>query len=140
MSGEVLPSVPVSVGELADKITILELKRRHAREERALRNIEKELGLLQAVWDGLDRPAEAAGLVAELRGINGRLWEIEDDIRACEARGRFGEDFVSLARSVYLTNDRRSAVKRKINRVMKSGLVEEKVHPAYAADQDQDKR
>lgn len=140
MSGEQLPSVPVSVGELADKITILELKRRHLGQGPALRNVEKELGLLRAVWDGLDRPDEAAGLVEELRGVNGRLWEIEDDIRACEAGGRFGGEFVSLARSVYLTNDRRSALKRDINRIMKSGLVEEKVHPAYGADKDQDKR
>ncbi|MDD3446024.1 MAG: DUF6165 family protein [Zavarzinia sp.] len=127
------PSVPVSWGELWDKITILELKMKHLSSAEALRNVEVELKLLgkvvadanAAAIDGLD------ALVDELRAVNGQLWVIEDDIREEERKKDFGEKFVSLARSVYFRNDERAAVKRRINKLLASEIVEEKSYAAY---------
>jgi hypothetical protein len=121
--------VPVSVGELIDKITILEIKQAHLRGE-ALAHVERELQLLQQV-------AEVAGLqpdpslLQELRQVNRDLWEIEDAIRELERHADFGARFIALARSVYRTNDRRAELKRTLNTRYGSALVEEKSYAPY---------
>ncbi len=125
-------SIPVSPGELLDKITILEIKSEQIVDPDKLENVHLELELLEQVWSEAD-PDEPE--VEELRGllaqINRELWEIEDDIRDCEARKDFGETFVALARAVYRTNDRRSEVKMAINRKLGSEIIEEKSYSQY---------
>lgn len=124
--------VPVSPGELLDKLTILRLKQERIADPGKRANVIREREALEAVVRaGLpDRP-EVETLGEELYGINAALWDIEDAIRACEAAGDFGPRFVSLARSVYHTNDRRAAVKREINLALGSALVEEKSYSDY---------
>lgn len=124
--------VEVSAGELVDKITILEIKAERISDPAKLANVRRELGSLTAARrEALPISEELDELAAELRRINERLWEIEDDIRDCERQGDFGERFVKLARSVYRTNDRRAAAKRSINDLLGSELVEEKDYAAY---------
>jgi Family of unknown function (DUF6165) len=117
--------VPISVGELMDKIAILEIKSERIANETQLANIRRELSALRAVGFGIDR-AMLDGLCAELKQVNARLWDIEDAIRECDAGGDFGEKFVALARSVYRLNDERARLKRAINQRSGSRLVEEK--------------
>ena len=124
--------VAVSWGELIDKITILEIKRDRLRDPGQLAHVETELAALVAARD--DALSVAADIAAEteaLRSINSALWEIEDDIRDHERRGDFGPGFIELARSVYITNDRRAAVKRQINDRLGSEIVEEKSYADY---------
>ncbi|MDX2145025.1 MAG: DUF6165 family protein [Rhodospirillaceae bacterium] len=126
------PLVPISVGELVDKITILEIKRRHIADAAKRRNVATELRLLSQVLSRLKiKPAlikkERAGLVV----VNGALWEIEDKIRDCERAKDFGPTFVELARAVYVTNDKRAALKRAINDRVGSALIEEKSYADY---------
>jgi len=128
-----MPSVPVSWGEVIDKITILRLKRARIADPAARANVARELELLEAVLAGAGPLGpEGDRLVAALAEVNERLWEIEDAIRAREAAGDFGTDFVALARSVYRTNDERSALKRRLNLLMGSAIVEEKHYTGYA--------
>jgi len=115
---------PVSWGELIDKITILEIKAARIAEPAKLANVRRELQALTAVRDA--QGAAPATLAAELREVNEQLWDIEDLIRECEQRGDFGPAFIELARSVYKSNDRRAALKRRISDAMGSELVEEK--------------
>ena len=119
--------IPSAIGELIDKIAILAIKAQRIDDPGKLANVRRELALLTDKRDelGLDRAA-LAPLEAELAAINERLWEVEDEIRLCEKAGDFGERFVGLARAVYVTNDRRAAVKREINRLCRSAIVEEK--------------
>ena len=127
--------IPASIGEVVDKITILELKAARLSGER-LANVERErqllLGCLEAA--GL---AVADDLFDGLRQINAKLWAIEDDIRALEAKQEFGDAFVALARAVYLSNDERAALKRAINERHGSAIVEEKLYASYG-DGNQD--
>jgi DNA-binding GntR family transcriptional regulator len=125
-------SAPVSVGELLDKMAILQIKSERIGDEAKLANVRRELEVLGATWQasGLDRP-ELAPLKAELKKINEALWEIEDLIRIKESEGDFDQQFIELARSVYVTNDRRAAVKRQINEAVGSELVEEKSYADY---------
>jgi hypothetical protein len=125
-------SVPVSPGELLDKISILEIKAERIADADKRANVHRELDLLTGLWHaaGLET-SEVTRLRADLRALNESLWDIEDAIRDCERRGDFGERFVELARSVYRTNDRRAAVKRAINEALGSGIVEEKSYAAY---------
>jgi hypothetical protein len=125
--------VPVSWGELIDKITILEIKSRRLDDEAKLANVRKELTLLKAVRDReFSGHAGLAELARRLVEVNERLWDIEDDIRSCEARRDFGGRFVELARAVYITNDERAAMKRRINELLGSALTEEKSYAAYS--------
>jgi hypothetical protein len=121
-----IPSAPVSWGELLDKITILEVKRERISSEPALAHIVRELALLRDVA----RPVLGSGpvprLLARLKSINLRLWNVEDRIRLKEAGAQFDEEFIRLARAVYRTNDLRAAVKRRINAALRSELVEQK--------------
>ena len=122
----------ISAGELIDKITILEIKAERIVDPDKLANVHRELRSLAATReDALTTSKELDDLTAELRRINERLWEIEDDIRACERSGDFGDRFIELARAVYRTNDRRAAAKRSINELLGSELVEEKDYAAY---------
>jgi len=118
---------PLSVGELIDKITILEIKAQRIKDPEKLRNITKELNVLVGVREaaGLDTPRMAA-FASELRTVNSRLWDIEDGLRELEARQDFGGRFVELARNVYLNNDARARIKRQINEASGSAIVEEK--------------
>ena len=120
-------AIPGAIGELIDKITILEIKARKIEDAQKARNVRRELALLQANQRdaGFDE-ARLAPLKAELVVVNETLWEIEDEIRLCEKAGDFGERFVALARAVYGTNDRRAAIKREINLMFNSAIVEEK--------------
>jgi hypothetical protein len=123
--------VPVSWGELVDKITILQIKSDRMRDEAKLQNVRKELTLLTARLGANAENAEVSRLTKALYDVNAALWDIEDDIRDCENAGDFGEKFVALARSVYITNDKRAELKREVNLALGSGLVEEKSYQAY---------
>lgn len=128
--------VPVSWGELIDKIAILEIKSEHIADAAKLANVRTELAALADVRDA-NLPSESkvladlAALTADIKTVNEALWEIEDDIRDCERDKDFGPRFVELARSVYKTNDRRAALKRDINTLLGSELVEEKSYQSY---------
>jgi hypothetical protein len=124
--------VPISPGELIDKITILEIKSRRMTDAAKLHNVRRELSLLTETWkasaySATDISAEWAGL----RDVNARLWDIEDDIRDKERHGSFDEGFIELARAVYVTNDDRAAIKKQINLRLGSTLVEEKSYANY---------
>ena len=123
--------IPVSAGELVDKITILRVKA--ARIDPAKRaNVVKELGLLEAVAaKELAMVAGLAEMAAELEAVNAALWDIEEAKRDCERRQDFGPAFVDVARAVYIENDRRAAIKRRINDAAGSDLVEEKSYRPY---------
>jgi len=123
---------PISVGELIDKITILRIKLERIRAAPAQANVERELDRLIEIRAraSLDL-ADLAGLEDELFQVNGRLWDVEDELRALEQNGNFGKRFIELARSVYRLNDRRSALKRRINTVTDSTIVDEKSYPTY---------
>ncbi|MXW00905.1 MAG: hypothetical protein F4X59_05020 [Holophagales bacterium] len=124
--------VEVSPGELIDKITILEIKAERIADPGKLANVHRELRSLTATREeALEPSPELEEFTAELRRINERLWEIEDDIRDCERNGDFGERFIELARAVYRTNDRRAAAKRNINELLGSELIEEKDYAEY---------
>ena len=126
------PLVPVSWGELIDKIAILEIRTERLRTREAVANAEHELALLRDVLSELgDPPGELAQLRAELAAANRRLWDIEDDIRRKEASQSFDAEFIALARAVYRTNDERSKIKRAINDLLGSGIVEEKQYVGY---------
>ena len=126
-------NVPVSVGEVVDKVTILEIKSDRISDEAKLRNIRAELDQLRPmVSGGVFDSAEVTALFDGLRAVNGELWDIEDNIRAEEVAGRFGDRFVELARAVYVTNDRRAELKKKINLATGSDLVEEKSYEYYS--------
>lgn len=125
-------SVEISPGELIDKITILEIKLDRIDDAEKLVNVKHELEALAAARDGAIEPTpELERLSTELKQANARLWEIEDDIRECERAKDFGAAFVALARAVYVNNDKRSRLKRQINALLGSSLIEEKSYAAY---------
>ena len=127
-----LISVPVSHGELIDKITILEIKAAHMRDAGKLANVRAELDLLNTNWSA--NAASKIDIVAEraqLKAVNEALWDIEDRIRLKEKAQAFDAEFVELARSVYFRNDERAAIKRAINVKLGSQLVEEKSYESY---------
>jgi hypothetical protein len=124
--------VEIAPGELIDKITILEIKTERMRDEDKLKNVRVELDVLAKARDAAIAPsAELDELARQLKAVNEALWEIEDDIRDCERQGDFGAKFVELARSVYRSNDRRAALKRQINELLGSSLLEEKSYAQY---------
>lgn len=125
--------VEVSVGEFLDKLTILQIKADRISDAGKLQNIRQELTVMTAAWSASAHAGDAGlePIVAELRRINETLWDIEDAIRAKEAAGEFDQEFIRLARSVYLTNDRRATIKKVLNERTGSGIVEEKSYTAY---------
>ena len=125
--------IDVSVGEIMDKLTILEIKAEKIQDQDKLANVRKERDSLLFV---IDQPAyqsdEMKQMIAELKDINLKLWDIEDAIRLKEADKAFDDEFIELARSVYFTNDKRADVKKQINLAIGSELVEEKSYEDYA--------
>jgi Family of unknown function (DUF6165) len=127
-----LVHTPVSYGELIDKITILEIKSERIADEKKLVNVRHELKLLEQTWsESVGARHDISHERAELKRINEALWEIEDEIRLKEADADFGPRFIELARAVYVTNDERAAVKRRINDLLGSEIVEEKSYADY---------
>ena len=124
--------VPVSPGELLDKITILRIKSARMTDPGKLANVRTELGLLEQTWrDAVPDAAAVADDEAALMRINSELWDIEDRIRDKELAQQFDVDFIALARAVYVTNDARAAAKKRINLALGSRIVEEKSYKPY---------
>jgi len=123
--------VEISNGELLDKFSILEIKMGNITDPSKLTNIENEYKELTSDCTDLLRDSTISSLYSELKSTNQKLWVVEDDIRECERRKDFGQEFVSLAREVYFTNDERARVKKEINLASGSSLVEEKSYQAY---------
>lgn len=122
----------ISVGEWIDKLTILEIKLAEILERDKLANVRREYEtLLAAAPPDLLSARQIGRLRERLKAVNAELWRIEDEIRLKERARAFDEEFIALARAVYVTNDRRAALKREINRVARSGLVEEKSYAVY---------
>ncbi len=125
-------SVPVSFGELLDKMSILRIKTERMRDPAKLGNVRLELESLEVTWNHAEESKiDIAETVAELKKVNEQLWEIEDEIRDLEREKRFDERFIELARSVYITNDERARLKRVLNEKLGSALVEEKSYASY---------
>lgn len=124
--------IPISPGELLDKITILQIKSQRISDNDKLINIHKELELLDVIWSQTvsDDPT-IRRLTKELITINKSLWDIENDIRDEEKYQNFGERFIELARSVYITNDKRADIKKKVNIYLGSKIIEEKSYQDY---------
>jgi len=126
--------IPVSPGELLDKITILRIKAARITDPIKLGNVRTELALLEAAWrDAVPVSQTDATDALALRRVNERLWDIEDLLRDKESAGSFDGEFIKLAREVYLCNDERAAIKRRINLRLGSRIVEEKSYRPYGA-------
>src|ERR1700677_2332205 len=126
--------VPISPGELLDKITILRIKSQRMTDPKKLANVRIELEALEETWRASAYAAvDVGGDVSALLAVNERLWSIEDDIRGKERAKAFDEEFVRLARAVYIENDERAAIKRRLNVKLGSSLVEEKSYAEYKA-------
>jgi hypothetical protein len=124
--------VPISPGELLDKITILRIKSRRMTDPKKLANVRVELEALEETWKSSAYAAiDVAKDVDALLAVNERLWTIEDDIRGKERSQAFDQDFVRLARAVYIENDERAAIKRRLNVTLGSSLIEEKSYARY---------
>jgi hypothetical protein len=124
--------VPISPGELIDRITILEIKSQRMTDAAKLHNVRTELSLLTETWKASAYSTTAISAEwAGLRDVNGKLWDIEDRIRDQERDARFDAEFIELARAVYVTNDERAAIKKRINTRLGSLLVEEKSYADY---------
>ena len=124
--------VPISPGELLDKITILRIKSARMSDAAKLANVRHELQLLEKTWaDSVPVRVDLAADELALETVNASLWDIEDQIREEEAAKRFGARFIELARAVYVTNDERAAIKKRINAALGSALVEEKSYRPY---------
>jgi post-segregation antitoxin (ccd killing protein) len=124
--------IEVGPGELIDKLTILEIKQARIGDPAKRANVTTELDSLRRTRDQSIAPSPALdALAAELKRINQALWDIEDDIRACERAQDFGPRFIALARAVYHQNDQRAATKRRINELLSSTIVEEKSYESY---------
>ncbi|MEZ5443632.1 MAG: DUF6165 family protein [Lysobacterales bacterium] len=125
-------SVPVSFGELLDKMSILEIKLERIADPAKRANVARELDALRVTWSHApESQQDIAEVLAQLKGVNEQLWEIEDEIRDLEREQRFDARFVELARSVYITNDERARLKRVLNEALGSALVEEKSYASY---------
>lgn len=124
--------VPISPGELLDKLTILRIKAQRIGDAAKRANVQRELTLLEAIWrEAVPRSAELRAEEAALARVNAALWDVEDALREREAAQRFDAEFVALARAVYRHNDERAELKRSVNLKLGSALIEEK---SYAAD------
>ena len=124
--------VPVSVGEVLDKITILQIKLAHISDAAKRANIHNELdALLPLVAGDSFTTDQMQALMAELKSVNEALWDIEDDIREKEAAKSFDAEFIRLARAVYVTNDKRAEIKKQMNLATGSALIEEKSYESY---------
>ena len=140
--GQTSVPVEISPGELIDKITILEIKCERITDAGKLRNVHLELASLNAArTQGVPPSEKLTGLAAHLKKVNETLWDIEDAIRICERDADFGPRFIELARSVYQQNDRRAALKRQINDLLGSKIIEEKAYADYQVpEQDMNRK
>ena len=120
---------PLSLGELIDKITILEIKKTHMNDIK-LKNVNKELELLECILFDQNLKIDV-NLINKLKEVNNKLWEIEDRIRIKEKNQLFDNEFIQLARSVYIENDKRASIKKEINQKYNSELIEEKLYDSY---------
>jgi len=124
--------VPISPGELLDKITILRIKSERMSDAIKLANVRHELKLLEQTWSAAVPPtANVRADEQALAAVNTRLWDIEDEIRVLERRQQFDAAFIALARSVYIENDERAAIKKRVNVALGSALIEEKSYQPY---------
>ncbi len=124
--------IPISPGELLDKITILEIKSERIESAEKKANVNNELAMLNQVWDdAVSVDENISAMRIEMKSINETLWDVEDDIRDEEREKRFEDRFIELARSVYVINDQRADVKKRINLYLKSDIVEEKSYQDY---------
>ena len=124
-------NTPISLGELVDKISILHIKNKNIKDDEKLKLIREELKLLNITLDDHIKKNEIQEFLDALIEINSKLWVIEDEIRDCERNKKFDEKFISLARSVYITNDKRSKIKLDINKKFGSKIVEVKSYEEY---------
>ncbi|MCH2541437.1 MAG: DUF6165 family protein [Alphaproteobacteria bacterium] len=125
-------TVPISSGELIDKISILKIKRNKIANKSKLKNINKELSLLNKIYKNNFKENKKLFLYEKkLININKKLWDIEDKIRLLESKKNFNKEFIELARAVYINNDERSQIKKKINQLTGSNLKEEKSYKSY---------
>ncbi len=128
-----LINTPVSFGEILDKITILEIKQQHITDAEKLKNVRHELNLLTDTWNKkVTQTSEISRLKEQLKQVNQSLWNIEDNIRIKESKKEFDDQFIQIARSVYYENDKRAAVKKQVNLLLGSELVEEKSYQKYS--------
>lgn len=124
--------IEVGAGELIDKITILTIKSERMSDEAKLKNVRYELDVLSAARDAnLKDTSELKKLTQALKEVNEALWDIEDDIRACEREKDFSDKFIQLARAVYITNDKRAAIKKDINLATGAQIIEEKSYTEF---------
>lgn len=121
-------NIPVSIGELIDKITILKIKSKYISDENKLQNIRKELNFLTTILKDIKFNFEIDNLYKQLYEVNLLLWNLEDQIRYCDNLEQFDETFIEVAKSIYKTNDQRSLIKKNINLKLNSEIVEEKSH------------
>lgn len=125
-------SIKISVGELVDRLTILEIKAINIKDEDKLKNIEKELNYVKELYEQLDKTDGKLLIIkTDLYLINLELWEVEDKLREMEHEQRFDEDFIKLARNVYFLNDERARMKKQLNIIFKSEFIEEKSYKKY---------
>lgn len=123
--------IEVSTGEILDKFSILIIKRSNIKDDVKLDNVQKEMDELLPIFNELTRDKKVFSKYVDLAEVNKRLWDIEDEIRECERYKDFGDRFIELARSVYITNDERAKIKKEINLLTNSGIVEEKSYESY---------
>ena len=124
-------NTPISLGELLDKISILKIKQKNIKDEKKLVLINEELSLLESTLRNSIDENKVLLYLSKLLLINEKLWKIEDDIRDCERKKQFDENFIKLARSVYINNDKRSEIKLEINNYFGSTLIEVKSYEKY---------
>ena len=124
-------TIPTSIGELVDKLTILNIKLENVTNREKKENLVKEKNKLQEIYDNLNFDDEIDQFFNQLMTINKKLWNIEDEIRILERNKQFDEKFIKLARSVYITNDERFSIKNKINNFVGSNIKEEKLYQKY---------
>jgi len=123
--------IPVSAGELVDKITILKIKKKNVIDQNKKVNIDRELDFLTDIYNEINNEKKLDSFLNKLLEVNQKLWEIEDEIRILERKKQFDEDFILLARSVYIENDKRFEIKNKINNFLGSAIKEEKLYEDY---------
>ena len=123
--------IEVSNGEIVDKFSILLIKRSNVKDDTKLDNIQKEIDILIPIFMKIIKKKEVYDKYLDLAIVNKELWDIEDDIRECERQKDFGDKFIQLARSVYISNDLRAKIKKEINLLTNSGIVEEKSYESY---------
>jgi hypothetical protein len=123
--------IEVSIGEILDKFSILVIKTFNINDHTKLDNVRKEMDELRPIFNELTRDKKVLSKYVDLAEVNKRLWDIEDEIRECERYKDFGDRFIELARSVYITNDERAKIKKEINLLTNSGIVEEKSYESY---------